>query len=191
MDLAHVYTWITRLTELFRTPGGGAFAPARSTRRSLHERYHLSAATRPALHPSSPGARRERRDRSSPKRCVEVIDADELQAGDVARARSRLEDTTRASVPILTAETGTIVPYSVPWARADAFDAEARSSVVYRAPFAMEETVPLFASAGIPDAAPAALRASALEHVSALTRAFRVGVASSGNLGELPCAPAP
>lgn len=115
------------------------------------------------------------------------------RAGDVTQARSRLADTTRPSVPTLTVEIGTIVPYAIPWAWADAFDSDGRNGMLYRTRFAMEESVALFGPARAPSAneKPTVQRTSALEHVDALPPGFRAGVGSVGTLDHLPRAPAP
>lgn len=112
-------------------------------------------------------------------------------AVDVARARSRLADTTRPSVPTLTAEIATIVPYTLPWVWADAFDADGRHGVLYRARFAIEESVALFGPMGTADDMPAARRTSALEHIDELPPGYRVGLGTVGRLDELPRGPAP
>lgn len=53
------------------------------------------------------------------------------QALDVPAARSKLADSTRAAVPGLTAELSTIVPDDIPWAWADALDADGRHGLLY------------------------------------------------------------
>lgn len=113
------------------------------------------------------------------------------QAVDVARARSRLADTTRPSVPTLTAEIATIVPYTLPWVWADAFDADGRHGVLYRARFAIEESVALFGPMGSAGDMPAADRTSTLEHIAELPPGYRVGLGAVGRLDELPRGPAP
>lgn len=126
-----------------------------------------------------------------------VLSIDALQrlavwrAEDVPGARSRLADTTRASVPTLTAELATVVPYTLPWAWADAFDADGRHGVLYRARFALDDAVALFGPAGVPEVAPAAVRGPASGHYDELPPGFRSGVGTVGDLGTLPRAPAP
>lgn len=113
------------------------------------------------------------------------------EAADVPAARSKLADTTRPSVPTLTAEVATVVPYDLAWAWADAFAAAGRSGVLYMARFAMDESVALFAAAGTPVPALAATPTSALAHVGELPTGFRAGLGSVGDLDTLEQAPAP
>lgn len=113
------------------------------------------------------------------------------EAPDVPAARSKLADTTRPSVPTLTAEVATIVPCTLSWAWADAFAAAGRSGVLYVARFAMDESVALFAAAGIPVPAPAATPNPALAHVGELPDGFRAGLGTVGDLATLDKAPAP
>lgn len=112
-------------------------------------------------------------------------------AADVPAARSRLADTTVASVPGLTDEIGTVVPYHLPWAWADAFEADDRHGVVYRARFAKEESVALFGTAGAQPDEPAAVPASAITHFNDLPAGFREGVGTVGDFDSLPRGPAP
>lgn len=113
------------------------------------------------------------------------------RAVNVRQARSKLADMTRASVPALTMELGTVVPYTLPWAWADAFDAHGRNGVVYVARFAVDESVALFGLAGIPDKPWPTQRMAAIEHFDDLPAGFRAGVGTVGNLDELPRASAP
>jgi hypothetical protein len=112
-------------------------------------------------------------------------------AEDVPEARSKLADVTRPSAPALTTELASVVPYTLPWAWADAFDADGRHGLLYVGRFAMNESVALFGSAGIPDGAPPARRTTAVEHVDDLPPRFRSGIGGVGNLDELTRAPAP
>jgi hypothetical protein len=113
------------------------------------------------------------------------------RAVNVRQAQSKLADTTRASVPTLTTELGTVVPYTLSWAWADAFDAHGRNGVVYVARFAIDESVALFGPAGVPDKPWPTQRTVAIGHVDDLPAGFRAGVGSVGNLDELPRAIAP
>lgn len=113
------------------------------------------------------------------------------EAVDVPAARSKLADTTRPSVPTLTAEVATVVPYTLAWAWADAFWADGRSGVLYLARFAMDESVALFGEAGAPDVTPAATPSSALTHAGDLPDGFRAGLGTVGALDTLERAPAP
>lgn len=113
------------------------------------------------------------------------------EAADVPAARSKLADTTRPSVPTLTAEVATVVPYTLAWAWADAFWADGRSGVLYLARFAMDESVALFGEAGTPDAAPVATPSSALTYADDLPDGFRAGLGTVGALDALERAPAP
>ncbi len=88
-------------------------------------------------------------------------------ATDVPHARSKLADTTRPSVPTLTAEIGTVVPYTLPWAWADAFDADGRRGLIYHSRLGMDESVALFGDAGNDLGTPATPQ-SALEYHDAL-----------------------
>lgn len=120
-----------------------------------------------------------------------LIELSVWRAVNVRQARSKLADTTRASVPALTAELGTTVPYTLSWAWADAFDAHGRNGIVYVARFAVDESVALFALAGVPDKPSPMLRTAAIEHFDDLPAGFRAGVGTVGNLDELPRASAP
>ena len=113
------------------------------------------------------------------------------RADAVPAVRSKLADTTRASVPTLTAELATVVPYTLPWLWADAFAAAGRNGLLYRARFANDEAVALFGSSGVPEDAPASDRGAAADHFDDLPPAFRVGVGTVGNLDDLPRGPAP
>lgn len=64
-------------------------------------------------------------------------------SGHVASADD-LADTTVPSVPGLTLELSTIVPYEASWAWADAFIAAGKGGIVYRSRFGMAEAVALF-----------------------------------------------
>lgn len=108
-------------------------------------------------------------------------------AAKVPSARSkRLADTTVLSVPGLTDEIGTVVPYDMAWAWADAFRANKRNGIVYRARFAKEDSVALFGTAGVPSNSPHATPTSAVSHFNDLPTAFREGVGSVGDLASLP-----
>lgn len=113
------------------------------------------------------------------------------RADQVPAARSRLADTTVRSVPGLTDELGTVVPYTLPWLWADAFFAAGRSGVLYRGRFAMEESMALFGTSGQPTDGPDAERRAALSHVNELPPAFRAGIGTVGSLDQLERAPAP
>jgi hypothetical protein len=64
---------------------------------------------------------------------------------------SGLADTTVASVPRLTGELATIVPYDLPHAWVDALDGSGASGILYRARFASVSAVGLFGPAGAPE----------------------------------------
>lgn len=113
------------------------------------------------------------------------------RAGSVRMARSGLADTTRPSVPRLTGELGTIVPYDLPWQWADEFAHHERSGIVYRARFSLDESVALFGPSGIPPDPPAADRGPATAIVAQLPPAFRAGIGTVGALDALPRATAP
>ena len=105
---------------------------------------------------------------------------------DVTTAAEDLADTTVAPEPSLTAELATVVPYDLPWAWANAFDAAGRAGLLYRARFALEESVALFGDAGEPrDAAPAAARTAAMDRYTALPPAFRAVVGTVGPFDAL------
>jgi hypothetical protein len=112
-------------------------------------------------------------------------------AADVPAARGRLADTTVTSVPGLTTELATIVPYDLPWAWADGFHAAGRRGILYRARFGMGDAVALFGPAGAPDPAPAAVATHAPSHLAELPPAFLAGLGSVGTLDRLARAPAP
>lgn len=84
-----------------------------------------------------------------------VIVVDDLErltvwSGPVPSARN-LADTTRPSVPGLTGEIGTVVPYDLAWLWADAFRAAGRAGISYRSRFGQDRSVALFSeSAGAP-----------------------------------------
>ena len=61
-----------------------------------------------------------------------------------------LADTTTPSIPTMTGEIGTITPYTVPHAWADAVHAAGRDGIIYRGRFAQDDCVALFAPKGIP-----------------------------------------
>jgi hypothetical protein len=109
----------------------------------------------------------------------------------VRQARSKLADTTRASVPTLTGELATIVPYILPWTWADAFHAAGNNGILYQARFALDESVALFGPKGAPDAAPGAEPTPALEHYDSLPPGFRAGIGTVGRLEDLERAPPP
>lgn len=113
------------------------------------------------------------------------------KATDVPAAKSKLADTTRPSVPTLTGEISTIVPYDLPWAWADAFHAGGRNGIVYLARFAMDESVGLFGVAGVPTDAPDAEPSSALSWFDTLPVGFRAGIGTVGDLDTLERAPPP
>lgn len=112
-------------------------------------------------------------------------------ADDVPTARSRLANTTIPSVPELTGEIATIVPYDLPWAWADAFHADGRHGVLYRARLGMGEAVALFGPHGVSDDAPTAERTTATSHLDDLPAAFLAGVETVGPLASLPRADPP
>lgn len=109
----------------------------------------------------------------------------------VPQARSRLADTTVASVPTLTGELSTIVPYELAWQWADAFDAVGRRGISYQARFALDESVALFGSRDVPDDPPPAEPAPALDHYDALPPGLRAGVGTVGAFHQLDRAPPP
>jgi hypothetical protein len=92
-----------------------------------------------------------------------------------------MADTTVASVPRLTAEVATVVPYDLPHAWADALAADGAAGLLYRARFASDQAVALFGRAGFPDPnAPGDLRdrgrlrsRPATDHLASLPPAFR------------------
>lgn len=113
------------------------------------------------------------------------------RADDVPAARSGLADATVASVPTLTGELATIASYELPWAWADAFDAAARSGVLYTARFGQDESIALFGHAGAPDRPPPVEPSAAVDHYHALPPGFRAGIGTVGTLDQLPKAPPP
>lgn len=113
------------------------------------------------------------------------------RSDDVAAARSRLADVTVASVPGLTDELASIVPYDLPWAWADAFRADGRSGILYRARLGMGEALALFGPHGSPPDPPAATSSPALGHLDELPAGFRAGIAGVGTLATLPRAAPP
>lgn len=113
------------------------------------------------------------------------------KADRVRQARSGLADTTVASVPTLTGELATIVPFDPPWRWADAFDAAHRNGILYRARFASDESVALFGLAGAPDDAPPAEPTLPLDHYETLPPGFRAAVGTVGALRDLDRAPPP
>lgn len=113
------------------------------------------------------------------------------RAAEVPAARSKLADTTVASVPTLTGELATILPFDVPWAWADAFDAVGCRGLLYRARFAMDESVAMFGDAGVPPAPPSAIRSTGADHYAALPPGFRSGGGTVGTFKRLETAPPP
>lgn len=113
------------------------------------------------------------------------------RADIVPAARSGLADTTRASVPRLTGEIGTIVPYDLPWQWADEFARHGRSGVLYRGRFSLAESVALFGPAGTSADPPAADHQPATAIVDQLLAPFRAGIGTVGPLDQLPRAAAP
>lgn len=109
-------------------------------------------------------------------------------AADVPAARSRLADTTRASVPGLTGELATHWDYTRTWPWADAFDAAGYTGILYRGRFAQDEAVALFGPAGLDADPPHAARRRALDHARELPPAM---VATVGDLDMLEAAPEP
>lgn len=91
---------------------------------------------------------------------------------DMPDALAGLADTTTPSLPYLTDEIATIVPYELPWRWAEEFHAVGRLGILYRGRFAREECVALFGSAGLEEVdSPAAVPAAALESLSPMFRA--------------------
>lgn len=94
---------------------------------------------------------------------------------------SQLADTTRASVPRLTAELATVVPFDLPHAWADAMALAGARGLLYTSRFASELALALFGLAGAPDPndrndprSAGALRPSgALDHLDELPPALR------------------
>jgi hypothetical protein len=107
------------------------------------------------------------------------------RADTVPAARSKLADTTVASVPGLTAELATIVPYDLAWQWADALHAEGRSGIVYRSRFGQDDGVALFGPPGIPPHTPEATRQSALAYGGELPPAFLAQIGTVGALDQL------
>ncbi len=112
-------------------------------------------------------------------------------AEDVAVARSKLADTTRPSVPTLTAEIGTIVPYALSWAWADAFSADGRNGLVYQARLGMGESLAVFGIAGAAPSGPSCTRRAASAYYGDLPPSFRLGVGGVGPFDQLPSGPRP
>lgn len=114
------------------------------------------------------------------------------QADQVAAARRTLADATVASLPGLTGEIGTYVPYEVTWQWADTFHAAGLHGIVYRGRFAQDDCLALFGAAGLhphPEAIVSRRPATGLtDHLPA---AYLGNVASVGNLDELDAAPPP
>jgi hypothetical protein len=113
------------------------------------------------------------------------------RADTVPASRSKLADTTVASVPGLTAELATIVPYDLAWQWADALHAEGRSGIVYRSRFGQDDAVALFGPAGIPPHTPEATRQPALAHGGELPppswpRSARSARSTSSNEERIP-----
>jgi hypothetical protein len=113
------------------------------------------------------------------------------RAERVPSARARLADLTVASVPGLTNEVSTIVPYDLSWSWADAVHAAGRSGILYTARFGMDEAVALFGRAGADEEGPEAGRAPAVAHLAELPAAFRRGIDDVGPLEQLERAPGP
>lgn len=82
-----------------------------------------------------------------------------------------------------------MVPYTLPWAWADAFDADGRHGVLYRA--RLDDAAALFGPAGVPEVAPAAVRSPATGHYDELPRGIPQRCGTVGDLETLPRAPAP
>lgn len=114
------------------------------------------------------------------------------QADHVRTARRALADTTRAALPGLTGELGTIVPYDLPWQWADAFDAAGRHGIVYRGRFAQDDCIALFGPSGSnPDPDAIVSRRPATGLTDQLPPAYLGNVASVGTLAELEAGPPP
>lgn len=113
------------------------------------------------------------------------------RADDVPGARSKLADLTERSTARLTDEIATIVPYTLPWAWADALVDAGFRGLLYRARFAMAESVALFGPAGQPTGAPAADPSSALDHLHEVPDELWAGTGSVGRLDDLEQAPPP
>lgn len=114
------------------------------------------------------------------------------QAEHVPAARTKkLADTTVASVPRLTGELSTIVPYHLCWEWADAFDAAGCSGILYRSRFGLDESIALFGPAGEPVRPPAAVPTRAVRYYLDLPPAFRQGISSIGRLDQFEQAPPP
>lgn len=113
------------------------------------------------------------------------------RAEQVPAARRRLADVTVASVPGLTTEVSTTVPYTLTWQWADALHEVGNSGMLYTARFGMDEAVALFGPAGVPADAPAATRAAAVTHLASLPGEFLSGVGDVGVIGQLERATGP
>lgn len=124
-----------------------------------------------------------------------VADLDDIAlwvAEDVGAARSpHLADTTLASVPTLTAEIATIVPYDLPGQWADAFHADGRTGILFRGRFASADAVAVFGASGIPEDPPLATRHATTDHIDELPPAFTTHIGRIGTLSDFGRAPAP
>lgn len=101
----------------------------------------------------------------------------------IPRARQRrLADLTVASLPHLTAEIATVVPYAIPWAWADAFHADGRTGICYRGRFSNDDAVALFGRSGVPLDAPQAVPTPATDHYDALPDGFKTHAGPTGGL---------
>lgn len=102
---------------------------------------------------------------------------------DVPQARRRrLADLTVASLPHLTAEIATVVPYALAWMWTDAFHADGRSGICYRGRFSNDEAVALFGPSGIPDDVPQAIPTPATAHYDDLSDGFKALITPTGDL---------
>ncbi len=113
------------------------------------------------------------------------------RAASVSAARSSLADVTRPSVPRLTAEIATIVPYDLPWAWADALARHGRTGLLYRGRFSFDGAVALFGPAGADERGPDAGRRPATDVAATLPPAFRAGIGTVGRIDQLPRARPP
>ncbi|MEX2621276.1 MAG: RES family NAD+ phosphorylase [Egibacteraceae bacterium] len=113
------------------------------------------------------------------------------RADRVGQARSKLADTTVASIPGLTGELATIVPDMLAWQWADAFDAAGHNGILYQARFARDECVALFGPDGAPEDAPPAEPTPVLDHYDTLPPGFRAGIGTVGAIKDLTRAPPP
>lgn len=106
-------------------------------------------------------------------------------------ADGRLADVTIASVPELTAEISTIVPYTLPWQWADALHADARAGIAYTARLGMGSAIARFGEHGAP-ADPLDSHASpGTTHIADLPDGYRVGISTPGTLASFPRATPP